>query len=152
MPVVETKYFGLMDYREETVFHFPLGLPAFDHERRFVLVEIPDYSPLVFLQSLQEPTLCFLALPVLTIDPAYDLALSAEERAILELDKDASPGAGDVLVLALLSLHDGFSATAQFNGADRCQSEKPAHGAVNPRGSTVFARACLRDCRFCCEL
>ena len=114
MPVVATKYFGTMDYQEGSVLHLPLGLPAFESERRFVLIDRPDYAPLVFLQSLNEPSLCFLSLPASTIDPAYELALSDEDRAVLQWGREAYLGDAGLLVLTLLSLHDGLSPTANL--------------------------------------
>jgi flagellar assembly factor FliW len=114
MPSTKTKYFGTMAYREESVYEFPWGLPAFDHEKRFVLIESPEYAPLVFLQSLADPELCFLAFPILVADREYQLGIAPEDLAALELDTDRQPGAAQVLVLALLSMHDGFSPTANL--------------------------------------
>ena len=113
MPLIETKYFGTMSYEDESVFDFPCGLPAFEEEKRFVFIEISEYAPLVFLQSLTRPSLCFLALPVLSVDPDYRLELSGEDRAALELEGQPDCGGG-ILALALLSLHDGFPATANL--------------------------------------
>ena len=114
MPSIETKYFGTLDCAGEAVFDFPWGLPAFERETRFVLIESPENAPLVFLQSLVNPELCFLAFPILVADRDYELAIGAEDLAALELDTDRQPQLDQVLVLALLSLHDGFSATANL--------------------------------------
>ena len=115
MPSVETKYFGTLSYREEAVFEFPHGLPAFEQETRFVLIELPEHAPLVFLQSLLQPALCFLAFPILVAARDYRLEVSGEDLVALELDPGRPPELGrDVLVLALVSLHDGFSATANL--------------------------------------
>ena len=114
MPLVDTKYFGSLTFSEESVFDFPLGLPAFEAEHRFVPVELPEHSPLVFLQSLTNHELCFLALPVLVVDREYSLRVSADDLAALDLDTRRQPALGDVLVLTLISLHDSFSATANL--------------------------------------
>jgi flagellar assembly factor FliW len=115
MPSVDTKYFGILPYREEAVFEFPQGLPAFNEETRFVLIEMPENSPLVFLQSLRQPELCFLAFPILVADREYRLAVCRDDLEALELDDGRQPNVGsEVLVLALVSLHDGFSATANL--------------------------------------
>ena len=112
---VETKYFGILSCRAEAVFEFPHGLPGFEQETRFVLIELPENSPLVFLQSLQQSALCFLAFPILVADRKYPLAVSDEDLAALDLDRGQQPKLGrDVLVLALVSLHEGFSATANL--------------------------------------
>jgi flagellar assembly factor FliW len=112
---VETKYFGTLYCREEAVFEFPYGLPAFEQEKRFILIELPENAPLVFVQSLTRPALCFLAFPVLVADQQYRLAVSAEDLNRLDLDGGRQPELGsEVLALTLLSLHDGFSATANL--------------------------------------
>ena len=56
---------------------FPHGIPAFETQRRFRLVE---REPLLFLESETNPELSFLLLPVTLIDPDYRLALTAEDR------------------------------------------------------------------------
>ena len=112
---VQTKYFGILPCREEEVFEFPRGLPAFEQEKRFVLIQLPENAPLIFLQSLAQPTLCFLAFPVLVADRDYKLAVTAEDLAALDLDSRRQPElGGEVLVLALVSLRDPFSATANL--------------------------------------
>ena len=111
----DTKYFGKLSYREESVFDFPFGLPAFEHEKQFVLIESAAHAPLVFLQSLAEPALCFLAFPILVVDRDYQLEIAREDLDAIGLDPGRQPALGsEALVLALISLHDGFSATANL--------------------------------------
>lgn len=115
MPLVKTKYFGNMDYVEESVFEFPFGLPAFENEKQFVFIEAADHAPLVFLQSVSTAGLCFLALPIQVVDANYRLAISEEDLSALNLDIDRQPQIGRrVLGLALVSLRDGFPATANL--------------------------------------
>ena len=115
MPCAQTKYFGTLAYNEESVFEFPVGLPAFEDEKQFVLIESPEHAPLVFLQSLVRPSLCFLAFPVLVVDRNYQLGIPGEDLQALGLNLERQPELGtEVLVLALVSLHDGFSATANL--------------------------------------
>jgi len=112
---VQTKYFGILSCREEEVFEFPRGLPAFEDEKHFVLIELPENAPLVFLQSLTHSTLCFLAFPVLVADRDYRLAVAVEDLTALNLDRERQPELGrEVLVLALVSLPDKFSGTANL--------------------------------------
>src|SRR5438552_4655184 len=115
MPLVETKYFGQLECNEESAFEFPFGLPAFEEERRFAPIELPQNAPLIFLQSLTQPLLCFLAFPILVVDPHYELSICCEDLAALELDTARQPKLSrEVLVLTLISMHDGFSATANL--------------------------------------
>ena len=48
-------------------------------------VRFPDREPLIFLQSLEDPDLCFLTLPVLAVDPQYQLTVSKEDRELVGL-------------------------------------------------------------------
>jgi flagellar assembly factor FliW len=115
MALIETEYFGNISYREDSVFDFPAGLPAFVNEKRFVPIESPQHSPLLFLQSMAQPSLCFLALPIQVVDPGYHLAVSREDLVTLELAPDRQPElASEVAVLVLLSIHDGLLSTANL--------------------------------------
>jgi flagellar assembly factor FliW len=89
------------------VLEFPHGLPAFEHERAFVAINQPHTQPLVYLQSLATPSLCFIALPVHLIDSDYRLEISDEDAETLGLPSAAAavPGAS-VLCLALVSIRE----------------------------------------------
>lgn len=78
MPTTATRLFGALEYEESWVVSFPFGLPGFEQETRFVLLERPVWSPIVFLQSLHRPALCFLAAPVAVLDPNYCLRVTRE--------------------------------------------------------------------------
>jgi flagellar assembly factor FliW len=87
---------------------FPNGLPGFEEERQMLPVEIPAQRPIVYLQSLESQDICFVCLPVLIIDPAFQLDLSDEEKAVLRLPPDGVPAIGtDVLCLGLLMPSQG---------------------------------------------
>jgi flagellar assembly factor FliW len=101
--VFHSSHLGEIEWDAECELLLPMGLPGFDGERRMIPLEIPAQRPLVFLQSLERPDVCFVLLPVRTIDPAYELELSEDDRLTLLLDADQKPEIGvDVLCLALL--------------------------------------------------
>ncbi len=94
MPKLSTVYFQELEYSNEAIFDFPGGLPGFEDQIAFLFVEQPQTRPLVFMQSLLNPGLCFLAVPVLTVDPEYRLSLSAEDLAALGFDSGSTPKIG----------------------------------------------------------
>jgi flagellar assembly factor FliW len=100
-----TKYFGSVAYAPESVIDFPQGLPGFEEERRFLVVEQALNKPIVFLQSLGRPELCFVTLPVGSVLPDYQGCLSAEEKRTLELrdDMQTAPNA-ETLWLGIVAL------------------------------------------------
>ena len=103
-PVIRSRWLGEIESDPHAELFFPAGLPGFENERRMLPVEIPSQRPLVYLQSLGDPEICFAALPVFVIDTHFRLHLSEDERAALELPEDGDPAIGvDVLCLALLA-------------------------------------------------
>jgi len=100
------RYFGRLDYSTDSVFEFPSGIPAFEDQTAFVLVEQPHTKPLVFMQSLNDPGLCFLTVPVAVADPEYRLNISSEDLEALDFPEGLSPQIGvelSCLVLVTVS-------------------------------------------------
>ncbi len=86
MAVCDTRYFGTISYDERSLITFPAALPGFPQARRFLPIDNPARRPIVFLQSLEDPQLCFLSLPVALVDPNYRLKMSAEDLALAGFD------------------------------------------------------------------
>lgn len=108
MPRIQTVYFGELDYADRAVFHFPCGLPGFEQERAFLFVQQPQTEPLMFLQSLGDPHLCFILLPILVLDANYQVNLDADDLAALRLAPGRQPRIGeDILCAAIVSAGDG---------------------------------------------
>ena len=101
--VVRSQWLGEIEFGPSSELLFPVGLPGFEGERGMLPVEIPAQKPLVYLQSLTNPEVCFVSLPVFIVDSGFHLHLSDDERSILQLNGDGDPTIGvDVLCLALL--------------------------------------------------
>jgi flagellar assembly factor FliW len=102
---IPTKFLGDVDYAADSVFTFPAGIPGFESQREFLFLNIPEIAPLMFLQSISSRNLCFVLLPILTLAPEYNLALTAEELHALRLPALCQPVLGDdVLCAALVSV------------------------------------------------
>jgi flagellar assembly factor FliW len=106
MPGFETKHFGRIAEEPDVVFEFPRGLPGFEERRRFAPLHFERSDPLIFLQSLEDPDLCFLTVPVGVVDPGYRLTMEPEDLELIGLPAGAQPRIGiDVLCLAVISVH-----------------------------------------------
>lgn len=111
----ETLHFGVIQYEPDAVIHFPLGLPGFEEERQFIALEQPHTRPIVFLQSLSRPELCFITLPVQTILSDYRLSVATEDLRLLELPADRQPEIGsEVLCLAIVAVGEDQPPTANL--------------------------------------
>jgi flagellar assembly factor FliW len=109
MLLVSTRDFGEIEVAEDSVVEFPHGLPAFEDERRFVLIHPPTLAPLIFLQSAASQALAFTALPMPIVDAGYELSVLAED-----FEAVGCPAAGDLAVYALLTFSDDGRATANL--------------------------------------
>jgi len=103
MPILETPYFGRLTYDESAAIEFAIGMPGFEEEKRFVIVEPPSHAPMVYLQSMGRRDLCFLALPVLAVDGSYGLRLGAEELKALGFEEQPVINR-DVVCLCLVTI------------------------------------------------
>ena len=113
MPKVLSRNFGAVEFAPGEQFVFPNGLPGFPGETAFLPVEVPEQLPLVYLQSLQTPDLCFVALPVHCQVPDYRLSANAEDLTLIDLGREAVPGP-QMLCLALLCFRDDGTAAANL--------------------------------------
>lgn len=115
MPQLATRQFGPIEYGEEAVLEFPRGLPAFEDQTRFLLLERQGFSPIVFLQSVLRPDLCFLTLPLACVDPGYSLSVAREDLEIIGVEAAGFPLPNDRLLrLAILSVTEDRLATANL--------------------------------------
>jgi flagellar assembly factor FliW len=115
VPELHTAGFGVVAYEEASVLRFPAGLPAFEEEREFLLIEKPETAPILFLQSLRTPDLAFLTIPVGMVDPAYRPALEAEDAALVELPSSRDVEAGEnVGCLGIITIPEGGAPTVNL--------------------------------------
>ena len=115
MPKLATVYFQDLEYSNESIFDFPAGLPGFEDQIAFLFIEQPATRPLVFMQSLLNPRLCFLTLPVLSVDPQYQLSLSPEDLGALGLDGGNPLKIGtDIGCFVLLTVAEGAAPTVNL--------------------------------------
>ncbi len=138
MPLVRTRDFGEISYDPFAELAFPCGMPGFDTQRRFVLIEHPALAPVILLQSVDTASLCFLTIPVPIVDDSYQSGIAPEDLRILGLDDARQPGPGaDVLYLAILSPSGPSSFTVNLlapvvihhvaNGSTRCAVQAVRH-------------------------
>jgi flagellar assembly factor FliW len=103
----ESKNFGNIEFEDASVVVFPCGLPGFEERRRFLALHFEESTPLIYLQSLEDAGLCFVTLPVLSVEAAYQLCVSDDDLTTLGLAVGRQPAIGpQVLCLAVVSLRE----------------------------------------------
>ncbi len=110
-----SRYFGSICVDESSVIEFPAGMPGFEECRRFLPLQDAAREGLIFLQSLEDPELCFLALSVAGVRPGYRLMMRPEDLDLLGLPGGAQPVIGkDVAAVAIVSLVEGEDPTVNL--------------------------------------
>jgi flagellar assembly factor FliW len=115
MPKLSTVYFQELEYSNDSIFDFPGGIPGFEDQIAFLFVEQPATRPLIFMQSLLNARLCFLAVPVVLVDPEYQLTLSPDDLATLALEPDSRLRIGaDIGCFVLVTVSEGAPPTVNL--------------------------------------
>ncbi len=96
----------------ENVFHFPEGVPAFEHIKEFVFVCKPDTTPFLFMHALDPADISFVCIDPFLICKDYKPRISESDVGFLHLDKPE-----DVLLLGIVTVHpDMHKTTVNLQG------------------------------------
>ena len=77
---LQSKYFGEIEYLDEDVLSFPVGLFGFEDEHRFLLLPFEGSAgTLLCFQSVQTPALAFVAMDPFALMPDYNPVLHPHE-------------------------------------------------------------------------
>ena len=77
---LQSKYFGEIEYLDEDVIFFPVGLFGFEEEHQFLLLPFEGSTgSLLCFQSVQTPALAFVAMDPFALMPDYAPALQPNE-------------------------------------------------------------------------
>lgn len=90
---LQTKYFGEIDYTEEEILTFPVGLFGFEEERQFLLLPFEgSAATLLCLQSVATPALAFVVMDPFSLCPSYAPVLQPKELAELGVQESQELG------------------------------------------------------------
>ena len=90
MQSIETLRFGVVRFEEHEVIEFPAGLPGFEQEFRFLLIEAEESRPLKFLQSISSPQLSFVCAPLALVFAGYEATLPKSDRELLAMPPEGT--------------------------------------------------------------
>ncbi len=116
MKSIETTRFGTIRFEDGEVIEFPAGLPGFEEEHEFLLVEVEASVPLKFLQSVAQPALSFVCAPIGLVSPRYECALSRGDRDLLAMPAEGAAAGTRLEWLAILCFSRPEAPTANLLG------------------------------------
>ncbi len=85
--IIKTRDFGEEEISGEVIIDFPNGVYAFEENKRFVLLSPcgEDKYPM-WLQSVDNPNLCFIVFDPREFVPDYSVELDKETKELLKAD------------------------------------------------------------------
>ncbi|QSF44736.1 flagellar assembly protein FliW [Paenibacillus tianjinensis] len=95
---IETSVLGVLDIKDEQIYHFPKGIPGFEQETEFAIIELEE-GPFAYLQSLKTEELAFLLTDPFVFYPGYEFELPEAEAEELEIEQS-------VVVRAIVTLRE----------------------------------------------
>lgn len=96
---VETRHFGTLEVQPHQMLLFSPGLPGFADYSRYVLIERPQDTPFLWLQSVDRPDLAFVVVDPTLFFPHYQPA--QRPQVLQEVGAD-SPEEVKVLVIVTI--------------------------------------------------
>ncbi|HEX9059538.1 MAG TPA: flagellar assembly protein FliW [Clostridia bacterium] len=95
---VATKHFGTIEIDDKNIIAFPEGLPGFESDRKFAIVENNgEGHPFKWLQSIVNPNTAFVIVNPFDIIHDYDIEISDETVKKLEIEN-----IGDIVILSIV--------------------------------------------------
>ncbi len=102
----------MLPIRSENIFHFPEGIPAFEHVKNYVFVCKPDTQPFFFMQAIKPEDVGFVCIDPFLIYPEYCPKISAADCKFLHLEN-----IDNALVYSIVTVtRDSRDITANLQG------------------------------------
>lgn len=103
---IETKYHGTLAIAAADLLTFDSGLPGFEDEKQFVLLDFPDNHVFHALQSTRTPDIAFVVTDPFSFFPDYEIKIDDSTVDALGIENEA-----DVTLLSILTVRDPFEDT-----------------------------------------
>ncbi len=99
MKVISAR-FGPCEVDSRWVFRLAAPLPGFEGRKRFAVLEIPEYLPLRWFQSLEDTQLCLPVIDAPLVRTDYEVQLSDSDAKVLRLERAEDACVFVIVVLA----------------------------------------------------
>ena len=104
---LKTTHFGIIDVNEEELIDFPEGLPGFENVKKYALIgHDAGGSPFFWLQSADNPELCFVVTDPFLVYDNYGVDVSDDDVKFLQITD-----ANKVITLAITVIPEDVKKT-----------------------------------------
>ena len=108
---IQTTRFGKITFDKSGIIKFSEGLPGFINQKCYVILEVAEYAPLKWLQSIEEAWLAFVILDPLTLLDNYNIDIGRNTMA--ELGLSSSEKAAIYVIVTASETPQGATANLQ---------------------------------------
>lgn len=98
---IETTRFGEIEIREDDIYTFPDGIPGFEQDKRYAVLELEELDGFACLQCVDRGELSFIVVNPFVFYPEYEFNLPKTEAKRLGA---AEPG--DLSVWSIVTIKD----------------------------------------------
>ncbi len=99
-------------YSKDDIITFPIGIPGFESNKKFVIVQLPEYSPFEWLVCTDKTNLKFAMINPMLFRPDYSPNITKDQIADLKIKKPE-----DILLYTFVTIRrDPTESTANFLG------------------------------------
>jgi len=101
--ILRSRSLGEIDVMEDSILYFPDGILGFEELKRYILAEVEEFRPFLWLISVDQPEIGFaISDPQMFHPTRYEVTLSEADRDVLDLQ------AGDTIsVFVIVSIGEG---------------------------------------------
>lgn len=101
---IKSTLLGELEYEEKDLIHFPMGIPAFENEKCFLVIAMGEGAPFYYLQSASNPDLCMVMANPFVFFPDYSFEIGDEQVKQLECEDQRE----DLAIYVLLTIAEDF--------------------------------------------
>jgi flagellar assembly factor FliW len=110
MMTIRTGRFGAIEVSKDSLLTFPSGLVGFPTAQQFVVLDVEDDCQYQWFQAVTEPDLAFVIIDVHLLDQEFQVEVSDEGLAELEIAQT-----DPVLIMAVVTIPSGQPQQATAN-------------------------------------
>ncbi len=110
MITIRSRQLGEIEVTQDSLLTFPTGIVGFPAIQKFVVLDVADDCLYQWFQSMEEPDLGFVIVDVHLFNPEFQVEISNEGLAELEIGQT-----DPVLILAVVTIPSGHPEQATAN-------------------------------------
>ena len=88
MPTVQTTRFGEVTYQDNAIIRFIKPILGFNQLSQYIVIARPESEPFKWLQSIEDPDVCFVVVDPRLIIDKYDVEVSQHDIKMLDGSDD----------------------------------------------------------------